>query len=314
MLHASYCIIVNKIYFYSSFHAKLFHWNRTLEQIFLKVQWTFPVECKHLKQLAILCTGNKINGHCVFYWGRRLQSAKGLLLEISSLFHSAIPCSSPDLILCHVFHFSNKGANMWRSYRTILFLTDKSTSLSAKLLAHACDSFLYNCTIIEMETAWEPQGEVISGEWCHTPPHTHTCTHTFERVMTVREGGIKLLWISTHETTHCDAVMIWDVSCSCLSVYGNLLFFISYPSSCTLVILFHASHIPVILPCTHVFSPVTSMSRPMSVLHCLRHGTFLGLTVSGALVLVLPLSFIAMYHFNTLSESDLMVRRVSCMP
>ena len=90
-------------------------------------------------------------------------------------------------------------------------------------------------------------------------------------------------------------VMIWACSCSCLSVYCHLLFFIL----CTLVILFHASHIPVILPCTHVFSPVTSTSScpsPMSVLHCLCHGTFRWLTVSGCPAL--PTSFASFMPFS----------------
>ena len=78
---------------------------------------------------------------------------------------------------------------------------------------------------------------------------------------------LRLFWRTTNQNKH--SVMIWACSCSCLFI---VIYCFSYhnPLSCTLVILFHVFHIPVILPCTHVFSTVTSMSSyPAPCLFCI---------------------------------------------
>ena len=66
------------------------------------------------------------------------------------------------------------------------------------------------------------------------------------------------------------------LSCFGIVLVNVCMFIVIYrfsyhiPSSRTLVILFHTSHIPVILPCTHVFSPVTSTSScPGPCLFCI---------------------------------------------
>ena len=81
-----------------------------------------------------------------------------------------------------------------------------------------------------------------------------TSYHQLERQEALVEGGVLSYFGIVHV---CLFIVIY-----CFS-YHN-------PSSCTLVILFHASHIPVILPCTHVFSPVTSTSScPALYLFCI---------------------------------------------
>ena len=116
--------------------------------------------------------------------------------------------------------------------------------------------------------------------------------------------------LQTYNSNFICIKLLWSEMFLCLSVYGNLLFFISYPS-CTLVILFPYSCHSAMHSCFLPSDVYVFMSHPMSVLHCLRHGTFRWLTASGCsaslhafLVYILINSLLVYSHVYSLTMTN----------